>query len=341
MRRRGVTVLVGAILLVVLAWQTTVITVPYVSIQPGDTANTLDKYRGQTVIELSGKQKTKSEGQLILVTISMQPNLTLFDALRGWIAHNDAVVPRELYYPPDKSEKDVDAEATAQMQQSQTAAETVALRKLGYPMHVKVADLSAGFDAGKVLAKGDIIDTVDGTPVTSLQKLTELVQAKPAGTPRQITFTRGTQSMSGTITSKKGDDGTPRLGVSVSEDQPHDGFTLKIDLDRIGGPSGGLMLTLGIIDTLEPQDLTGGMYIAGTGTMNEEGAVGPIGGIPQKLVAAKRAKAQVFLTPEGNCAEAVANAQPGLPLIKVATVDDALNALKMLQAGQTPPLCSR
>jgi Lon-like protease len=101
------------------------------------------------------------------------------------------------------------------------------------------------------------------------------------------------------------------------------------------------MFTLGIIDTIKPEDLTGGMVIAGTGTIDEAGNVGPIGGIPQKLVAAKAAKAKIFLTPAANCAEAMQNPQPGLPLVKVSTLDDALNALEAVRAGRTPTLCSK
>jgi Lon-like protease len=340
MRRRGITVLVGAVLLVFLAWQTTVITVPYVAMGPGPTVDTLGVADGKPVISVTGASKTTSKGQLRLVTIEVQPDLTLFDAIRGWLAGDYAVVPKELIYPPDKSQQDVDKENATAFQESQTSAETAALRELGYPVRVTVTDVAAGFDAGKVLAVGDLIDSVDGTKVTSLQKLTELVRAKPAGTPRQVAYTHAGQPGTATITTKKDDQGNPRLGVSVKEDQPHP-FTLKIDLDKIGGPSAGLMFTLGIIDTLKAEDLTGGLIIAGTGTIDEEGNVGPIGGIPQKLVAAKAAKAKVFLTPAANCAEAMDNPQPGLPLIKVNTLNDALNALTSLRAGQTPPLCSR
>ena len=182
-------------------------------------------------------------------------------------------------------------------------------------------------------------DGRDGTQVTSLVKLTELVRAKPAGTERQVDFTRGTDKRTAAVATKAAEDGNPRLGVTVKSSQPHP-FVLSIQLDRIGGPSAGLMFTLGIVDTIKEEDLTGGIVIAGTGTIDDEGNVGPIGGIPQKLVAAKAAKAKVFLTPAANCAEAVANAQPGLPLIKVSTADDALTALDQLRAGQTPPLCS-
>jgi PDZ domain-containing protein len=340
MRRRGVTVLVGAILLVLLAWQMSVISVPYVAMGPGPTVDTLGQSDGKPVIAVNGAPTTKSAGQLRLVTIEVQPSLTLLDAMRGWLAHDYAVVPRELIYPPDKSQKQVDAENATSFKESQTSAETTALRKLGYPVEVTVTQITAGFDAATVLATGDIITAVDGTPVTSLQKLTDLVRAKPVGTARQVSYKRQGDTRTASITTKKGDDGNPRLGVGVEQKQPHP-FDLKIQLDQIGGPSAGLMFTLGIIDTLKTEDLTGGVIIAGTGTIDDEGAVGPIGGIPQKLVAAKAAKAKVFLTPEANCAEAVANSQPGLPLIKVGTLDDALNALDALRAGHTPPLCSR
>jgi PDZ domain-containing protein len=114
---------------------------------------------------------------------------------------------------------------------------------------------------------------------------------------------------------------------------------VKIDLGEIGGPSAGLMFTLGIIDKVRPQDLTGGKVIAGTGTIDDEGTVGPIGGIPQKLVGAKAAGAQLFLVPADNCAEAVRNAVPGLPMARVGNVDDALRALQTFAAGSTPVPC--
>ncbi|WP_067501684.1 PDZ domain-containing protein [Actinoplanes sp. TFC3] len=116
-------------------------------------------------------------------------------------------------------------------------------------------------------------------------------------------------------------------------------FEVSFDLDRIGGPSAGLMFTLGIIDKLTPADLTGGKVIAGTGTIDDSGAVGSIGGIPQKLLGAKAAGAQIFLVPAGNCAEAAQNAVPGLPMAKVATVDDALAALDTFTKGGQPASC--
>jgi PDZ domain-containing protein len=100
------------------------------------------------------------------------------------------------------------------------------------------------------------------------------------------------------------------------------------------------MFTLGIIDKMRPEDLTGGKIIAGTGTIDDDGNVGPIGGIPQKLVGAEKAGAELFLVPRDNCAEALRNARPGLTMAEVATVDDALTALKTFTAGNDPKPCS-
>jgi PDZ domain-containing protein len=99
------------------------------------------------------------------------------------------------------------------------------------------------------------------------------------------------------------------------------------------------MLTLGIIDMVGDTDLTEGAVVAGTGTIDADGNVGPIGGIPLKMVAARDIGAELFLVPADNCAEALENAQPGLPIAKVATLDDALTALSDLRAGKTPGSC--
>jgi PDZ domain-containing protein len=114
--------------------------------------------------------------------------------------------------------------------------------------------------------------------------------------------------------------------------------TLK--LDKIGGPSAGLMFALGIIDKARAEDLTGGRVIAGTGTIDDAGAVGPIGGIPQKLRGAKAAGATYFLVPADNCAEATRNAVPGLPMARVSTLPEALTALRAIAAGNAPTPCS-
>jgi PDZ domain-containing protein len=140
------------------------------------------------------------------------------------------------------------------------------------------------------------------------------------------------------IATVKGDDGAPKLGVSIENKQPAP-FKVTFDLDRIGGPSAGLMFSLGIIDKISTPDLTRGRFIAGTGTIEPSGKVGPIGGIALKMIAARRAGATLFLAPESNCAEVRGNIPSGLEVIKVSALHEAIADLDARATGGTVPHC--
>ncbi|MGK5445620.1 YlbL family protein [Micromonospora sp. URMC 105] len=337
MRRRGVTVLLGALLTTLLSIGVLGAPIPYVVLGPGPTVNTLGTSDGKEVIQVSGRSTSTSAGQLRMTTVGVQPTVKLRAAIAGWLSDDEAVVPRELVYPPGESQEEVEKRNAEDFQNSQTSAETAALVELGYPVQVVAKEVAADGPSAGALKAGDVITTVDGVAVTTATKLVELVRAKPAGTALRIGYTRDGVAGTATVTSRE-QDGRPRVGLVPEQRQPHP-FTLKIDLGNIGGPSAGLMFALGIVDKLEPADLTGGKIIAGTGTIDDEGRVGPIGGITQKLVGAKKAGAKVFLVPADNCAEAVRNPQPDLPLIKVGSLDEALTALEALRSGGQPTRC--
>ncbi|QDY10460.1 PDZ domain-containing protein [Micromonospora sp. HM134] len=337
MRRRGVTVLLGALLTTLLSIGVLGAPIPYVVLGPGPTVNTLGTNDGREVIQVSGRETSTSAGQLRMTTVGVQPTVKLRAAIAGWLSKDEAVVPRELVYPPGESQEEVEKRNAEDFQNSQSSAETAALVKLGYPVEVVAKEVAADGPAAGALKAGDVVTTVDGAKVTSATRLVELVRSKPAGTSLTIGYVRDGAPGTATVTSREAD-GRPRIGVVPDQRQPHP-FTLKIDLKDIGGPSAGLMFALGIIDKLKPEDLTGGKIIAGTGTIDDEGRVGPIGGIAQKLVGAKKAGAKVFLVPADNCAEAVRNPQPGLPMLKVGSLDEALTALDTLRAGGEPTRC--
>jgi Lon-like protease len=337
MRRRGVTVLLGALVTMLLSIGVLAAPIPYVVLGPGPTVNTLGAERGEPVIQVSGRPTSDSAGQLRLTTVGVQPEVKLLSAIAGWFSPDQAVVPRELIYPPGQTREEVEERNAEDFQNSQTSAETAALRRLGFPVQVVAKAVAADGPSAGRLNPGDVITAVDGQPVTTANRLTELVRAKPAGSALAIAYTRAGAAATTTVTSRE-TDGRPRIGVEIEQRQPHP-FELTIDLNDIGGPSAGLMFALGIVDKLEPADLTGGKIIAGTGTIDDEGRVGPIGGIPQKLVGAKKAGAKVFLVPAANCAEAVRNPQPDLPLLKVGTLDEALQALEKLRTGGEPTRC--
>jgi len=122
----------------------------------------------------------------------------------------------------------------------------------------------------------------------------------------------------------------PLVGISLVQPFP---FPVEISSGDVGGPSAGLMFALGLYDTLTPEDLTGGRTIAGTGAIGLDGSVGPIGGITDKVVAAERAGASVFLVPEDNMGDLEGIDTGDMQLISVASFDDALNALRDLTAN--------
>ncbi|GAB3174841.1 PDZ domain-containing protein [Micromonospora palomenae] len=331
------TVLLGALLTTLLSIGVLGAPIPYVVLGPGPTVNTLGTSDGKEVIQVTGRSTSNSAGQLRMTTVGVQPTVKLRAAIAGWLSADEAVVPRELVYPPNESQEEVEKRNAEDFQNSQTSAETAALVELGYPVQVVAKEVASDGPSAGVLKAGDVITTVDGVKVTTATKLVELVRAKPAGTALRIGYTRDGVAGTATVTSRE-QDGRPRVGLVPEQRQPHP-FTLKIDLANIGGPSAGLMFALGIVDKLEPADLTGGKIIAGTGTIDDEGRVGPIGGIAQKLVGAKKAGAKVFLVPADNCAEAVRNPQPDLPLIRVGSLDEALTALETLRSGGQPIRC--
>lgn len=371
MKRRGLTVVLGAVLTLLLGLWIGQANVPYVTLSPGPTVDTLSAVNHdgfpckvtttppapeptpsgsaspsprpepecQEVIQVTGTDLSPaSKGQLRMVTVSVSSTINLLDAIRGWISGKDAVVPRKLIYPEDKTEQEVEQENKQEFENSQTSAETAALKYLGYPVQVTVTQVTPEGAAVGKLQEGDIIDSVDGVQVTSMAKLLELVQGKPAGTTLRIGYTRGSEKGTVDITSKASTDGTPRIGVGIKSVQPHP-FDLRIKLDKIGGPSAGMMFALGIIDKLKPEDLTNGKIIAGTGTIDDEGNVGQIGGIVQKLYGARAAGATHFLVPADNCAEALTNVPSGLTLVKVGTLDEAMAALRGIGTASPLPSC--
>jgi PDZ domain-containing protein len=342
MQRRGITVLVGAVVVLLLTLGVMVAPVPYVVLQPGPTWDTLgDGNDGEPVLEFDGEAElSDSAGELHLTTVSVQPSVNLLDAIYAWFDSDDAVVPEELVYPPEQSREEVEQRNAEQFTRSQSDAEVAALSYLGYPSRVRVVTVVADAPATGLLSAGDVLTSVNGAELTEAEQLRGLVTAEPAGATLTIGYVRDGEPGTAEVTTASlgnGDD-TPRLGVEVAEevDAP---FELTIGLERIGGPSAGLMFALGIIDKLDPEDLTGGEIIAGTGTIDGAGKVGAIGGVPQKLVAADQIGAIAFLVPAANCAEAAANAPPGLTLVRVETLADAVDALAALRADREPAAC--
>jgi len=339
--RRIAVLTIGAVLLVVFGLLGTLLPVPYVAQVPGPTFNTLGDIDGSPIITVTGRSKNPVRGNLNLTTVGIsQSGLSLVEAVKGWFDREVVVVPEEAVYPPDQS-PDKTREVNRQaFLSSEQAAESAALGHLGYPKKVVVQELAPGSASAGRLRTGDAIETLDGRRMATSEALTTALAAVPGGTRVSIGYTRLGKPGTATVTTKAATG--PRkgslLGVAV-RDAPYAPFDVGIHVADVGGPSAGLMLTLGVLDLVGKTDLTHGKVIAGTGTIDADGKVGPIGGIPLKMAAARKLGAVLFLVPAGNCAEAKAAGPQGFPLAKVTSLDDALKALGDFESGRTPAAC--
>jgi Lon-like protease len=323
MRRRGITVLLGAVLVALLTWQALSMDVAYVVFSPGPTEDVLgaEEVDGVEHQMISADPEYASEGELRLTTVRVKQSVTLVQALRYWLSNEYAIVPRDLVYPPGESEEDIAEEQEADWAESQSNAEQAALGYLGEPAVIEVVADSGG------LVAGDVLTAVNGTAVTSLQDLADYADSETT-----VTVTRA---------------GAPvevpgvTLGDADLQSTHDDPYNIEIDTEAldIGGPSAGLIFALGIVDRVTEGDLTDGKVIAGTGEIDPEGNVGPIGGIQQKVTASVELGAEVFLAPAANCSDAVTVPHEDMTIVRVETLEDAVSALESLAAGGEVTTC--
>ncbi len=335
MTRRAATLAVGTTIAIALAVAGLFLPVPYVALGPGPAYDTLR--RDEPIIVIKGTRTFPTDGRLDLTTVLVRDNLTLGSALAYWFDGDVAVVPREVVFPPDQSEEESQREIEREMTQSKDSARTAALRYLKVPVTttVLVDEVVAGAPASKALLAKDLIVAVDSQPVRTAAAVGEAIRKHAVGEQVRVTFRRAgavrTVSI-GTVPSPD-PDGHATIGVRLVTESTYP-FVVDLELDSVGGPSAGLMFALGVVDKLTAGSLTGGRHVAGTGTIDEEGVVGPIGGIQQKLIGARKNGATVFLVPDGNWEDAVAAEEKGLQLIRVATLADAVTGLERLNQQQ-------
>jgi len=251
-------------------------------------------------------------------------------------------VPESELFPPGQTAEQTQQQDTAQMASSQQTATAAALSTLHIPYQTQVVVVQTvpGMPASAVLKPGDVIVAVDGKPVTGQAALSLLITSRPAGSVLQLTVLRAGKTLQVPVrtVATKDSGGEPIIGVQVQERYKFP-FIVRISVGDIGGPSAGMMFALGIIDKLTRVNLTGGKFIAGTGEITAAGLVQPIGGIQQKMVAARDAGATVFLAPAGNCADTAGAVPSGLRVVKVSTLPQAVSDLQAIKAGKPVPSC--
>jgi PDZ domain-containing protein len=332
--------IVALVALVVLTFLPT----PYVIQRPGPVYDTLGTAAGPDgeevpLISIEGAETFDTAGTLDLTTVQVVGNRertpSWFELALAWTDSSRAVVPLDSVFPEGVTTEQRDERNATLMVDSQHEATAAALNELDYDTGAEVVVVEAVADtpAAGLLEPDDVITGIDGTEVESAKQLRQTIQ-DAGGDPIELTVLRRGEEQQVTVTPEErteGDVSTWVIGITLRTDYDFP-IDVAIQLDNVGGPSAGMMFALGIVDRLTEGELNGGENIAGTGTIEADGTVGPIGGIRQKLFGARDAGAEYFLAPAANCDEVVGHVPDGLQVISTASLDDSLDALSVIAA---------
>lgn len=333
-KRRLWTVNLSALVLVVMTVVAAVLPAPYVVESPGPSLNVLGEYEGKDIVSVENRDGAASEGELRMTTVSVQGSpgydIPLAGVMSAWFDRDRSIMPVEALYPDDTDAEDNSLMNTVEMNGSQQEAIAAALAKQGisYSTTTIVAGVRSDGGAANRLEPGDVVLTVNGQQVTDVASAGEAIGRTPRGQKVNVTVRRKGEEKSFALTPRY--EGERALvGIVLSRGFE---FPVKVNfaLDGIGGPSAGMIFALAIYDEMTPGDLTGGKKIAGTGTIDEQGTVGPIGGIRQKMIGARSDGAEYFLAPSANCDEVTGHIPEGLQVVKIDTLSDAINSVEQI-----------
>ncbi|GEK57302.1 SepM family pheromone-processing serine protease [Marinococcus halophilus] len=313
---------------------------PYYYIQPGSAASL------SSVVEV--EEGAGESGEMYLTTVYQQgatPALALWSVFSPY----RELSPKDSYQFGDESEEEFFERQRQVMESSQESAEIAAYEAAGKTVNVKyrgvrASDFIDGMDAAEKLEEGDLIQAVNGREVQTLEELNNAIEGIETGEKATIAFQRNKEQMEAEIAvesfpASTGEEESSGLGIlyPYTERSVSLNPEATIDAGSIGGPSAGLMFALEVYNQLTEEDITGGKKIAGTGTIDEQGEVGPIGGIDKKIVAADKKDIDVFFAPDAGMAspsnyeiarQTARSINSDMKVVPVATLEEAVEYLK-------------
>lgn len=322
---RLVTAIAAATILVLAAGR---VHIPYVVIAPGPT-------RDAVKLTEIGARTYAPQGSFHITTALVKDDegIPLGVAVDAMLDPDEDLIRREYIYPPDSTKQETDQRNAADMSESQLDASVAAFQLLGIGVEhdgAFVQEVTRDAKAHGKLQPGDVIVAIDDRPVGLRDDLGPLVGRHPIGTVVKVTVRRDDQIRHFSFATTESPDvpGKPILGVTVVQSYRLP-FDVEIDAGNIGGPSAGLIFALAVYDLLEPEDLTRGRKIAGSGVIRPDGTVEAVGAITQKVRGAASIGADLFLVPKGEL-EAAKRAARGsrLRVIGVETLREAIDGLR-------------
>jgi PDZ domain-containing protein len=318
----------ASIAIVVLAL--TAVPLPLVELNPGPALDVPSQ------IDFGGPAHPV-KGKLLLTTVTItQPSAV--GAVEGLVTPHHELVWQTQVIPPGVSEQQYLASQLQVFQESAQVAAAVGLRAAGFPVSasgggVEVMGVISGSPADGKLKVGDVITAIDGRPVQLASDLQAATQKAVDGQTVTLTVVRGDQTVQIPVQLRTlSQVGRPALGVALRTIAPKITlpFPVKVKNQDIGGPSAGLMMSLGVYSLASGDDLSKGRVVAGTGTIDLNGTVGPVGGVAEKIVGAEQQGARIFLVPTSEAADA---RKAGLADVKIIPVDTFAQAKAALEAA--------
>lgn len=305
---------------------------------PGSTYDTLSEVEGTPLVEIEGAPTYDTTGELRLTTVEVSRGssapFTMGPVIRAWLSPSQYAVPEESVFGRPDEREEFEQQSQQAWISSQEAAAVAALTALGDPVPatLEVAQVDETSHALGELEPGDVIKGVNGQEAVTFSDLADALADVPAGEEISVDFLRDGNAQ--TVSFETLDDGTGGslmgLWIDPQFEMPID---VSVQIDSVGGPSAGLMFSLAIMDLLTEEDELNGARIAGTGTINADGDVGPIGGIIMKMHGAADAGAEYFLAPAHNCDEVIGNVPAGLNVFSVETLEGAYETVTRIGAG--------
>lgn len=325
-------VLVGILTLLALILIVGQMGVPFYALSPGPVEEVDD------ITDIAGAPVYDLHGDLYMLTVTLQ-EVNFLEFVQGWFTPAVDLYRTERIRPPDVTPEEHRERNRQMMRDSRDVAVTVALRHLGYEVGeggegVLVLELVEGSPAAGAFQPGDVITAVDGEAVSAWPEGVEAIRSKRPGQEVEFTFTRGSEERTVRLTLMEhpAEPGRPMAGFTPGTANPYPDapFDVTIDTANSGGPSAGIMYALTILDLLTEEDLIKGNIVAGTGSMDLDGNVGPIGGVRQKVAAAQQSGARYILVPAENYADALTAKNDEVEIFAIASLRDALRVLEGL-----------
>ncbi|MDO7905880.1 S16 family serine protease [Paenibacillus sp. JX-17] len=324
-----------AALLVAVVYVLVYMPTPYILYRPGSA----EEVKPMVTVQNGDKDE---KGTFMMTTVSASyPNVLM---LATSYFDSNSELDKKSKRLQGNSVAEYNAQQVWYMSDSQSSAMEAAYKQAGIPYSINPDYVYVFKAEGEqtVFRPGDELLSINGKAVEDNNTIRTLLQGEQAGDTVSVELKRNGAKMTQTaklVTIKDPKTGETRVGFGVSiatvqkvepKDPVHE---IKFADTQVGGPSAGLMFTMEIYNQLTPGDLTKGYRVAGTGTIDEDGKVGEIGGIVHKIVAADREHAEIFFAPKGNYKDAAAKAKAigsSMKVVSVSTLNDALHYMEQL-----------